>query len=163
MDPARRAELTKLAFEPFEASREEGWNFLCDPNTERENICFGYYRLGDFEEPEYLLEDYTPLRALDLPWTDGRLREIESGEAKPNDNELHQWRQALAQDWYASEVFRWLAFMVPIRKGGEHTGAFALWVDRTENPGDPEPPIFRGVFDNVDEATAVLRAEGYIV
>ena len=90
MDPARREELTRLAFEPLEASRDEGWNFLYDPNTERENISLGYYRLGDFEEPEYLLEYYTPLRALDLPWTDERLREIESGKAKPNDNELHQ-------------------------------------------------------------------------
>ena len=147
--------------EPFEATQDDLWSFLFDPATERENVVFAFFHRDHFEDDALL--EYGPFEELDLPWSEARKTEIEEG-AKPDESELQQWRLALCRYRLQNDQVDMSATIVPIKRAGENTGAFAVWVDFVElDPSGEMPPTFHGVFDSVDEATAALRAEGHVL
>ena len=88
MDPSRRKELEKFALERLEATAhdQEQWSYAWGGEGA---VDFTYCPWSQYEHEEF--DGW--VMGLDLPWSAERLRQIESGEADPNEVELEQWRR----------------------------------------------------------------------
>ena len=78
----------------------------------------------------------------------------------PNEEELRQWRKAKCRQLAGGSDWCWIAWIVPVRIKKTIAG-YALFVSPAY--GDPDdPPILKGIFDSLDDAQALLRAEGAV-
>jgi hypothetical protein len=83
---------------------------------------------------------------------------IEAGQAEPNEEELYQWRRAVAKDIATESEDMTLIWIVPLVRGAAIDGYAAFAFDAS---GDPEePPILEGVFESYDDAKAALAERG---
>jgi len=94
-----------------------------------------------------------------LPWSQARIEFIKCG-GDPNKEELRQWREAKCRQLANGSDWCWNAWAVPVRVK-RRTAGYALFV--CPSYGDPDdPPMLKGIFDSLDDAIALLRAEGAV-
>ncbi|MBR0878557.1 hypothetical protein JQ608_15455 [Bradyrhizobium liaoningense] len=157
MESSRRDELARIALQGLEVSpaAESGQRWGSAWEAEGA-ISFSYCPRSKYDDEEY----WGSSPELDLPWTAERTEKLDSGAADPDESELRQWRDALCRrDAEIGEAF--VAWLTPIRDEGGEIEAYALWLFSVG--GAPEdPPTLEGIFDNVDDAKAELRSEGYL-
>ena len=86
-----------------EKLEEFAWKELAATAHDDEQWSFAWARKGCIGDISYCpwsltddLEFDGDLRDLDLPWSKERLESIERNEADPNEEELRQWRRAMA-------------------------------------------------------------------
>jgi hypothetical protein len=155
LDSAARKTLEELALERLNATvgDDAPWSFLFRTDGA---VNLLYCPWSATEEWEFDGET----EGLDLPWSPHRLELIEEGDVEPNDEELRQWRQAMARKLAAGSGWSWSAWMVPLRIERE-TAGYALFVsDAGGDPGDS--PMLKGIFTNLEEAKAALRVIGAV-
>jgi len=95
-----------------------------------------------------------------LPWSPERLALIERSEVDPNEVLLRQWRQAMCHKLANGSDWCWIAWIVPLWIDGNIQSYGLFTFDSFGS--DDDPPIFKGVFSNTDEAMAALSTEGAI-
>ena len=154
MKSADRKKLEKLALERLDATAndEEPWSFLYrEDGAGSLTYC-----------PWSVTEDWEfdgDTENLDLPWSQARTEFIKRG-GDPNEEELRQWREAKCRQLADGSDWCWIAWIVPVRVKQGIAG-YALFVSRAY--GDPDDcPILKGIFDNLDDAQTLLRAEGAV-
>ena len=138
---------------PFAATAddEEPWSFLFRTNG---SICLTYCPWSEVEDYPYDRR----MRGLDLPWSPERRKLIEAGDAEPNEEELLQWRRALAKQTATESEDMVLIWIVPLAHGPAIDGFAAFAVGGGEGPDDP--PVLEGVFESMDEARNTLAEKG---
>jgi hypothetical protein len=153
MDSATRKGLEELAIERLAATAddEEPWSFLFRTNG---SICLSYWPWSEVENYTY----HPAMKGLDLPWTPERRKLLEAGDAAPNEEELLQWRWAVAKQMATESEDKVLIWIVPLAHGPAIDGFAAFAIDGAGGPEDP--PILEGVFESIDEATAALAEKG---
>jgi hypothetical protein len=99
---------------------------------------------------------FVPMELFGLPWSQARTEFIKGG-GDPNAEELRQWREAKCRQLANGSDWCWIAWAVPATDG--QIAGYALFV--FPSYGDPDDrPILKGIFDTLDDAQALLRAEG---
>jgi hypothetical protein len=152
MDSTTRKELEELAMERLVATAddEEPWSFLFRTDG---SICLPYC-------PWSVVEDWTidgQIKGLALPWSAERRKLLETGEAEPSEEELLEWRRALAKHLATESEDTTLIWIVPLAQGAALDGFAAFAV---AGGGPEDPPILEGVFESIDEAKAALAEKG---
>lgn len=156
MESSRREELVRIALlglrAPAEIGSGERW---CHVWGTEGAVSLSYCPLSKYDDEDF----WGSSPGLDLEWTVERTKQLDSGEAAPDENELRQWRQALCRrDAEIGEAF--VAWITPMRDASGNVEAYALWLF-SETGAPDDPPTLEGIFDNVDDAKAQLRSEGY--
>lgn len=153
MDPVRRKQLEELAQRRLDATADDEEQFSFLFRTEG-SFDYRYCPWWKFEE-----EDFDGwVQGLDLPWSESRRQQLESGEADPDETELRQWRRAMCRQ-QAEDGEAFIAYIVPMVEDKGIEG-FAVFLVNLESD---DPPMLDGVFDSVNEAMAALRADGVVV
>lgn len=156
MKPSRRKKLEKLALERLRAPAnnvEQPWDYVLRENEPLGGWC--PWNTYDDGGPA----DYGLPADLDLPWSEERRRQLESGEGEPNEPELGQWRREMCR-WDARTKYEVMVLIKPMRMENDRVEAFEVWFDHWHNPEDPLS-LF-GVFDSPDEAKAALLTLGAV-
>src|SRR5579871_622776 len=121
MDMATRSNLEKLAVRRAAetADDEEPWSFLYRTEGAVGGLFCPWSETEDYE--------FDGNTGLDLPWTQDRREAIANGEADPTDEELLQWRRALALHFAHGTESCAPIWIVPLRLDAEIAG-YALFV-----------------------------------
>jgi hypothetical protein len=134
------------------AGDDEPWSFLFRTDG---TVRFLFCPWSSVED-----EDFDGnIDGLDLPWSPERVQAIDGG-ADPTEEELEQWRRAVAyqladgSDWSAA------VSIVPLWVDGAISG-YAAFVCESSDPD--ETPALEGIFASVQEATDALARRGAIL
>jgi len=151
MDLFRKKELEKIALERLEASAndEERWSYAWGGEG---SVNLSYCQWLEHDEFD------GTVRGLNLPWTPGRINEIERG-ADLDETELRQWREVMCRRT-ADAGEGYTVWIVPVTDGKPPEG-FAVFMWHYGNASE-DPPSFEGVFESIAEAKAHLAVGGVI-
>ena len=155
MDLVFRKKLEKLAWERARATsgNDERWSFVFRTDGA---VNLSYCAWSEMDDCEF----YGEIDGLGLQWSDERASLIESGEVDPNEDELHQWRQAMCRK-LAVNGEAGIVWIVPVTIGSKIAG-YALFLFHAGGAPEDEP-ILEGVFESVEEAKATLAKEGVVI